>query len=131
VEAAVHLYRLIQQIKELGVKPTVTLNPATPLSAIDNVLGEVDMVLVMTVNPGFGGQRFIHSLLPKVHRCREMIDNVQHPVLLQVDGGVHENTIDDLVAAGVDIFVAGSAIFEDGECAANIRSEGTYESMKR
>ncbi|MEJ2727115.1 MAG: ribulose-phosphate 3-epimerase [Deltaproteobacteria bacterium] len=122
VEAAVHLHRLIQQIKDLGVNATVCLNPATPLAAIENVLGDVDMVLVMTVNPGFGGQRFIHSLLPKVRRCREMIDNEQHPVLLQVDGGVHENTIDDLVAGGVDIFVAGSAIFGGGEYAANIRS---------
>ena len=122
VEAAVHLHRLIQQIKDLGVNATVSLNPATPLAAIENVLGDVDMVLVMTVNPGFGGQRFIHSLLPKVRRCREMIDNKQHPVLLQVDGGVHENTIDDLVAAGVDIFVVGSAIFGGGEYAANIRS---------
>lgn len=120
VEAATHLHRIIQQIKELGVKASAALNPATPLSAIENVLTDVDMVLIMTVNPGFGGQRFIHTLLPKVRHCRKMINEGGRPVLLQVDGGVHENTIAALAQAGVDVFVAGSAIFGDGDYAESI-----------
>lgn len=121
VEAAPHLHRIVQQIQELGVQATVSLNPATPLAMIENILGDVDMVLVMTVNPGFGGQGFIHTMLPKVRRCREMIDAVARPVLLEVDGGVHEDTIGGLAAAGVDVFVAGSAIFGGGDYADNIR----------
>jgi ribulose-phosphate 3-epimerase len=121
VEAATHLHRLIQSIKELGAKATVVLNPATPLTMIECVLADVDMVLIMTVNPGFGGQEFIHTMLPKVRRCREMIDDLNPSVLLEVDGGVHEDTIDGLVEAGVDVFVAGSAIFGKGDYRENIR----------
>lgn len=121
VEAAVHLHRLIQNIKELGARATVVLNPATPLTAIENVLADVDMVLIMTVNPGFGGQKFIRTMLPKVRRCREMIDERNSTALLEVDGGVHEDTMDGLVEAGVDVFVAGSAIFGQGDYGENIR----------
>jgi ribulose-phosphate 3-epimerase len=120
VEAAVHLHRLIQRIKQLGAKATVVLNPATSLNTIENVLPDVDMVLIMTVNPGFGGQEFIHTMLPKVRRCRKMIDNQNASALLQVDGGVNENTIDSLVEAGVDVLVAGSAIFRQGNYSENI-----------
>jgi ribulose-phosphate 3-epimerase len=121
VEVSPHLHRTVQSIRELGAKPIVTLNPATSLCAIENVLGDVDMVLIMTVNPGFGGQKFIHSMLPKIRSCREMIDRLQRPVLLEVDGGVHRDTIGDLVNAGVDVFVAGSAVFTGGDYARNIK----------
>jgi ribulose-phosphate 3-epimerase len=121
VEAAVHLHRLIQNIKELGAKATVVLNPATSLATIENVLTDVDMVLIMTVNPGYGGQEFIRTMLPKVRRCRKMIDELNPSVLLEVDGGVHEDTIGGLVDAGVDVFVAGSAIFGKSDYGENIR----------
>ena len=121
VEAVTHLHRVIQNIKELGAKASVVLNPATSLTAIENVLTDVDMVLIMTVNPGFGGQAFIHTMLPKVRKCRELIDERNPAVLLEVDGGVHEDTIDGLVEAGVDVFVAGSAVFGKGDYGANIR----------
>jgi ribulose-phosphate 3-epimerase len=121
VEAVWHLERLVQQIKELGAKATVVLNPATPLTSIEVILGEVDMVLLMTVNPGYSGQKFIPATLPKIRKLREMIDAQGLNVLLQVDGGVHLNTIDELVAAGVDVFVSGSGIFERGDIAGNVR----------
>jgi ribulose-phosphate 3-epimerase len=111
VEATVHLERLIQNIKELGVRATVTLNPATPLDCLEYVLAEVDMVLLMTVNPGFAGQKFIPGVLPKIRRLRRQIDELSLPVLLEVDGGVHLDTIDAVVAAGTDVLVSGSGIF--------------------
>ncbi len=122
VEAAPHLHRLIQRIKELGVRATVSLNPATPLSTIEHILNDVDMVLLMTVNPGFGGQKFIEAMLPKVARCRRMIDGTARPVVLEVDGGVHRGTIDGLVEAGVDVFVAGSAVFKGQSYGENVRA---------
>jgi len=121
VEVAWHLERLVQQIKELGAKATVVLNPATPLSFLDMILSEADMVLLMTVNPGYSGQKFIRGTLPKIKRLREMIDSQGLDVLLQVDGGVHLNTVDDLVAAGVDVFVSGSGVFDGGNIAENVR----------
>ena len=122
VETCPHLHRTIQHIKELGVRATVVLNPATPLVSIEGILSDVDMVLLMTVNPGFGGQKFIGSVLPKVRQCREMIDAQKLQVLIEVDGGVNLETIDDLVAAGVDVFVAGSAVFKGKDYAGNIRA---------
>ncbi len=121
VEVAWHLERLVQQIKELGAKATVVLNPATPLSSLEVILGEVDMVLLMTVNPGYSGQKFIPATLPKIRKLREMIDARGLDVLLQVDGGVHLDTIDELVAAGVDVFVSGSGVFTGGDIAGNVR----------
>jgi ribulose-phosphate 3-epimerase len=121
VEATVHLERLINQIKEAGAKATVTLNPATPLSSLEYVLPEVDMVLLMTVNPGFSGQKFIRAVLPKIRRLRQMIEAQELDVLIQVDGGVHVDTLGDLVAAGADVFVSGSGIFNDKPVAANVR----------
>jgi ribulose-phosphate 3-epimerase len=94
------------------MRPAVTLNPATSLDVVEYVLEDVDMVLLMTVNPGFGGQRFITAVLPKIRRLRRMIDEQRLSVLLQVDGGVNLTTVDDLVAAGADVFVVGSAIFD-------------------
>jgi ribulose-phosphate 3-epimerase len=121
VEVSPHLHRTIQRIKELKVRAAVTLNPATSLTTVEVMLGEVDMVLLMTVNPGFGGQRFIPAVLPKIRQLRQMIDKRSLPVLLEVDGGVNTHTIDALVAVGVDVFVAGSAIFAGGNHAANVR----------
>jgi ribulose-phosphate 3-epimerase len=121
VEATLHLERLIQQIKEAGAKAAVTLNPATPLNCLEYVLPEVDMVLLMTVNPGFSGQKFIPGVLPKIRRLRQMIDEQKLDVLIQVDGGVHVDTIGDLAAAGADVFVSGSGLFNDKPIAANVR----------
>jgi ribulose-phosphate 3-epimerase len=121
VEAAWHLERLVQQIKELGARATVVLNPATSLSTLEVILGEVNMVLLMTVNPGYSGQKFIRATLPKITKLREMIDAQGLDVLLQVDGGVQLDTIDELVEAGVDVFVSGSGIFDGGDLAGNVR----------
>jgi ribulose-phosphate 3-epimerase len=121
VEVAPHLHRTVQRIKELGARATVTLNPATPLASIEWILSDVDMVLLMTVNPGFGGQKFTASVLPKIRQLREMIDRLQLPVLLEVDGGVNRDTIDNLVNAGVDVFVAGSAIFNGDDYVSNVK----------
>lgn len=121
VEACRHLHRTVQRIKELGVKVAVAVNPATPLGSIEPILSDVDMVLLMTVNPGFGGQQFIRSVLPKIRQCRRWIDEQGLSILLEVDGGVHKGTIDDLVDAGVDVFVAGSAVFDGTDYEENIR----------
>ena len=121
VEAVWHLERLVQQIKELGARATVVLNPATPLTSIEVILAEVDMVLLMTVNPGYSGQKFIPAVLPKIRKLREMIDSQGLDVLIQVDGGVHLDTVDELVAAGVDVFVSGSGIFGKGDISGNVR----------
>jgi ribulose-phosphate 3-epimerase len=120
-EVALHLERLVQQIKEAGAKVTVSLNPATPLHCLEYVLQDLDMVLLMTVNPGFSGQKFIPGVLPKIRRLRRMIDEQNLDVLIQVDGGVQLDTIGDLVAAGADVFVSGSGIFNDRPLAENVR----------
>ncbi|MFH1976772.1 MAG: ribulose-phosphate 3-epimerase [Pseudomonadota bacterium] len=111
VEACTHLNRTIQLIKELGVKPGVALNPATPLSAIEWVLEDIDFVLIMSVNPGFGGQAFIRNSLDKIKSLSEMIKGKGLSTLIEIDGGVNKDTIRDVSFAGADVFVAGSAIF--------------------
>ncbi len=122
VEATVHLERLIQNIKELGARATVTLNPATPLDHLEYVLSEVDMVLLMTVNPGFSGQKFIRGVLPKVRQLRQLIDQQKLPVLIEVDGGVSTQTVAEIAAAGADVLVSGSGIYGgNGDVAANVR----------
>jgi len=121
VEAAIHLERQLKRIQELGAKATVTLNPATPLNILEYVLSEVDMVLLMTVNPGFSGQEFIPAMLPKIRRLRQMIDEGGLKVLIEVDGGVQMDTVDDLVAAGADVFVSGSGIFNKNDIFENVR----------
>ncbi|WP_448384222.1 ribulose-phosphate 3-epimerase [Desulfosoma sp.] len=115
VEACVHLHRTVQRIRELGAMAAVAVNPATPLCLVEPILPHVDMVLLMTVNPGFGGQKFIPSVLSKIRELRRWIDERSLPVLLQVDGGVSVDTVDDLVEAGVDVFVAGSAVFQGSD----------------
>jgi ribulose-phosphate 3-epimerase len=111
VEACVHLDRTIHAIKALNVKAGVALNPATPLSTIEWVLEDVDMVLVMSVNPGFGGQKFIPQALQKIRDLKPMIRAKNPDVLIEVDGGINQETIRSVSEAGADVFVAGSAIF--------------------
>ena len=111
VEACRHLDRTVKLILEQGRSPGVVLNPATPLSAVDWVLDVVDYVLIMSVNPGFGGQTFIHSSLDKIRALREMMRSRGLTALIEVDGGVNEKTIESIAEAGADVFVAGSAVF--------------------
>lgn len=121
VEACVHLNRTIQMIREAKVRPGVVLNPATPLSAIEWVLESVDFVLIMSVNPGFGGQAFIENSLDKIRALREMIRAKGLSTLIQIDGGVNDKTIADIAKAGADVFVAGSAIFGSKDYKATIQ----------
>jgi ribulose-phosphate 3-epimerase len=111
VEASVHLHRTLQQIKAAGAKAGVVLNPHTPEESIRYVLGDVDLVLVMSVNPGFGGQSFIPSSLAKLQALRQMIDRAALPVLLEVDGGISPATAGEVARAGARVFVAGAAVF--------------------
>lgn len=111
VETCPHLHRTLQQIRELGCKTGVTLNPATPLSTLEEILPEVDLVLIMSVNPGFGGQSYIKRSTTKITRLRELLDHQNPEAELQVDGGVNLNTIADIARAGATNLVAGSAIF--------------------
>ncbi len=110
-EAVRHLHRTVQLIKSLGKKAGVSLNPATSLSVLDIILPELDLVLLMTVNPGFAGQSFIESSLPKIVELRHRIDTLGLPIELEVDGGVKVDNIEKVAAAGADVFVAGSAVF--------------------
>ena len=111
VETCPHLHRTVGQIHDAGARASVVLNPATPASAVELVLGDVDQVLVMTVNPGFGGQKFIESMLPKIAQLRHWIDERGFDVALEVDGGVAPETIERAAQAGADVFVAGTAVF--------------------
>jgi ribulose-phosphate 3-epimerase len=111
-EAATHLHRLIQQIKDLGVRAAVALNPGSPLVLLEPVLSDLDMALLMTVNPGYAGQRFISSVVPKIRQLRAWISERAPAVDLQVDGGISEATAPQVVAAGANVLVAASAIFK-------------------
>ncbi len=122
-EAGAHLHRTVQLIKSHGKKAGVALNPATPVEAVEQVMGEVELVLVMCVNPGFGGQKFIPGTLGKIEALRRMIDAGTQDIDLEVDGGVNFDTAPRVIAAGADVLVAGSATFHGGAdaYAANIR----------
>ncbi|ROQ90720.1 ribulose-phosphate 3-epimerase [Desulfosoma caldarium] len=122
VEACVHLHRTVQRIRELGAKASVAVNPATPLCLVEPILEHVDMVLLMTVNPGFGGQKFIGSAVSKIRQLRRWIDDRSLDVLIQVDGGVCVDTVDVLVESGVDVFVAGSAVFQGSDYHRTVRA---------
>jgi ribulose-phosphate 3-epimerase len=111
VEGSVHLHRTLGQIKELGKKPCVVLNPATPLEAIEYVLGDVAQVLIMSVNPGFGGQSFIRSQLEKITRLRRMLDERGLAVEIEVDGGIKIDNVAEVCAAGANVIVSGSGVF--------------------
>jgi len=114
---------VVQQIKGLGVKAGVSLNPATPLASLEEILGDVDLVLVMTVNPGFGGQEFIAGMLSKIRRLRRRLDERGLKCELEVDGGINAETAPEVVAAGANVLVAGQAIFG--------AEEGVAEAMRR
>jgi len=113
VEVCPHLHRTVQQIKELGLKAGVALNPATPLSLLAEILPELDLVLIMSVNPGFGGQSYIGRSTAKIARLRRMLDEIKSEAVIEVDGGIDATTIAEAVAAGATVLVAGSAIFND------------------
>lgn len=122
VEATAHLHRLIDLIHENGIKAGVSLNPATPLCQIEPILPEIDLLLIMSVNPGFGGQKFIESSLAKIRAARELIKNTGSPALIEVDGGISLKNIQAVAAAGADVFVAGSAIFGSADYRTTITS---------
>jgi ribulose-phosphate 3-epimerase len=112
VEVLPHLHRTIQTIREHGMRPAAVLNPSTPLSTLDHVLPDLDMVLIMSVNPGFGGQSFIPESLAKVRKLRRMIDEKGLDVMLEVDGGIKADNVAPVAEAGADVFVSGSGIFK-------------------
>lgn len=116
-EACPHLHRVIQQIREAGMQPAVTINPATPVALLQDIIQDVYLVLIMSVNPGFGGQTFIEHSIEKVRELRALIERTGSKALIEVDGGVNEETAIRLIAAGADVLVAGNAIFgaEDPE----------------
>jgi len=119
-EAEIHIDRAVEMIKSRGVKAGITLNPATPVSVLKSILHKLDMVLIMSVNPGFGGQSFIPYALDKVRELREMAEEVNPSLLIEIDGGMSAETIKSAVDAGVDVVVAGSAVYRNGEIEKNI-----------
>ena len=121
-EACVHLHRTIQAIHAAGMKAGVTLNPSTPVNVLEDIIGDVDIVQLMSVNPGFGGQKFIESSIKKVQRLRQLIDREGSKALIEVDGGVQADTAPRLVEAGVDILVSGSYVFKAADPKATIHS---------
>lgn len=120
-EACVHLHRAVQEIHDSGMKAGVTLNPSTPVCLLEDIVNDVDMVLLMSVNPGFGGQKFIENSVEKVVRLRELIDRKNSRALIQVDGGVQAETAPRLVAAGADVLVSGSYVFKAADPIATIK----------
>lgn len=111
LEACTHLHRTVEAIRAAGMKPAVTLNPATPVSLLEDIIGDLDMVLLMSVNPGFGGQKFINHVLLKIVKLRKLIAESGSDALIEVDGGVNPDTVPLVADAGADIVVAGSAVF--------------------
>ena len=111
-EACTHLHRTVQEIHDAGMKAAVTLNPATPVCVLEDIIGDVEMVLLMSVNPGFGGQKFIENTIQKVKRLRRMIEESGSKTLIEIDGGVQGETAPRLVAAGADVLVSGSYVFK-------------------
>ncbi len=120
-EACLHLHRAVQEIHAAGMKAGVTLNPSTPVCVLEDILADVDMVLLMSVNPGFGGQKFIDGTIAKVERLRNMIERTNSKALIEVDGGVQAETAPRLVRAGVDVLVSGSYVFKASDPIATIR----------
>ena len=122
IEAATHLHRTIQEIHNAGMKAGVTLNPSTPISTLEDIICDADMVLLMSVNPGFGGQKFIENTINKLKRLRKLIDESGSKALIQIDGGVQAETAPRLVAAGADVLVSGSYVFKAKDPIATIKS---------
>ncbi len=121
-EACTHLHRTLGRIRELGAKAGVSVNPSTPLSVIEYVVGDIDLLLIMTVNPGFGGQGFIPSMVPKIAQARTLLDGAGTDAVLEVDGGVNPSTVAEVVRAGADVVVAGSAVFSRGDIRQSVRA---------
>lgn len=121
-EACAHLHRTIARIHELGARAGVALNPATPVQQVREVLGDVDLILIMTVNPGFGGQKFIPRSLEKIRECRELIRSSGRSIHLEVDGGIDKQTAPQTVAAGADVLVAGTSVFGTGDPRAGVKA---------
>jgi len=117
-----HLHRTVQTIRENGMKPSVALNPATPLGVLEYILADLEMVLLMTVNPGFEAQKFIFEVIPKIKRLRRKVEELGLNIEIEVDGGINQKTIGQVSSAGADVFVAGSAIFYSEEYDATIRA---------
>ncbi|MEM6396091.1 MAG: ribulose-phosphate 3-epimerase [Bacteroidota bacterium] len=111
-EACNHLHRTVQAIKQLGCKAGVALNPHTPISFLDHVIEDIDLALIMTVNPGFGGQKFIYQSIPKLRRCKQLIDTRNARCIIEVDGGIGLHNAQEVLKAGADVLVAGSSIFK-------------------
>ncbi len=124
-EATNHLHRLVQMIKDEGVKAGVSLNPATPLCMVEQVIQDIDMLLIMSVNPGFGGQKFIESVYDKLRNAKQLIDRLNPGIDLQVDGGVGEDNIGRVAGCGANVIVAGSAVFNSKDM------HGTIQAMKK
>lgn len=122
IEATTHLHRTIQEIHDAGMMAGVTLNPSTPVSLLEDIICDVDMVLLMSVNPGFGGQKFIENTINKVKRLRRLIDESGSKALIEIDGGVQAETAPRLVAAGADVLVSGSYVFKAKDPIATIKS---------
>ncbi|MFO8088654.1 MAG: ribulose-phosphate 3-epimerase [Desulfatiglandaceae bacterium] len=120
-EASVHLHRILERIRKAGARAGVSINPGTSPHVIDYALDNMDLVLIMTVNPGFGGQKFIESVLPKIEKIRKTVDARGLDIELEVDGGIGPETIQRVSSAGADVFVAGSAVFGSGDYGATIR----------
>jgi ribulose-phosphate 3-epimerase len=121
LEATVHLHRTVQAIKESGIKAGVSINPATPVWTLDDILGDVDLVLLMSVNPGFGGQEFIPNTLQKLRLLRKKISDAGSPPLIEIDGGVKPGNAKEIAQAGADILVMGSAFFKSGDYASTMK----------
>lgn len=125
-EAVKHLHRSIQHIRKAGARPGASLNPATPLQVIEYILDDLDMVVIMTVNPGFGGQEFISEVIPKIERLKEMIDKRGLNIEIEVDGGINPDNISLVSSAGANVFVAGSAVFGSKDYARTIRKMKSF-----
>lgn len=117
VEACCHLHRTIQSIKSFGIKAGVVLNPATPVETIQHIIGDIDMVLLMSVNPGFGGQKFIPEVLPKIRKVKELAEQKGAEIEIEIDGGVNPETAKDCIEAGATVLVAGSAVYNQPDYA--------------
>ena len=121
VETCPHLQRTLTYIRELGGRSGAVLNPSTPISTLEYVMDDLDMILLMTVNPGFGGQKFIPTMLPKIQKMRSLIDEKKLPIELEVDGGVTLENISQISQAGADVVVAGSAVYKSADCRKTVR----------
>ncbi len=128
-EACPHLHRTLQQIKETGALAGVALNPHTPVHLLEDIIEDIDLVCIMSVNPGFGGQKFIYQTLPKVRKLREMIDTANARTLIEIDGGVGLHNAETLLQAGADVLVAGSSVFGAADPKATIAAMKAFKSV--